>query len=99
MPLKNLKKVSTFLLTLTLLASARTVRAQSSGDFADLDSVAAAELRATNTPGCAIAVVRGEEVVVRKGLGLANVETGQAVTPEMLFRLGSTTKMFTAAAL
>jgi CubicO group peptidase (beta-lactamase class C family) len=37
--------------------------------------------------------------VFRKGLGLANVETGQAVTPEMLFRLGSTTKMFTAAAL
>jgi CubicO group peptidase (beta-lactamase class C family) len=68
-------------------------------DFVDLDRVVAQELRQTRTPGAAVAVVMGERVVFAKGFGLANVETEQPVAPEMLFRLGSTTKMFTAAAL
>jgi CubicO group peptidase (beta-lactamase class C family) len=62
-----------------------------------LEAVVAAELRATRTPGAAVALVRGSEVVYARGFGVANVETGQQVTPEMLFRLGSTTKMFTSA--
>ena len=68
-------------------------------DFADLERTAVAELKASKTPGAAIAVIREGDVLWAKGLGLANVETGQTVAPEMLFRLGSTTKMFTAAAL
>src|SRR6187399_2308746 len=68
-------------------------------DFARLEQVALAELKTSNTPGAAIGIVRDGKLLWSKGLGLANVETGQAVTPEMLFRLGSTTKMFTAAAL
>lgn len=69
------------------------------GELERLAEIAAGEMRATNTPGAAIGVVRDGTLVWSKGLGVANVETGQAVTPEMLFRLGSTTKMFTAAAL
>jgi CubicO group peptidase (beta-lactamase class C family) len=38
-------------------------------------------------------------VVFAKGLGVANVETGAPVTPDVLFHAGSLTKMFTAAAL
>ena len=34
-----------------------------------------------------------------KGLGVASIETRVPVTADTLFRLGSTTKMFTAAAL
>jgi len=68
-------------------------------DPARLTQIAEAEMKETNTPGAAIAIVRNGEMLWAKGLGLANVETGQPVTPEMLFRLGSTTKMFTAAAL
>ena len=68
-------------------------------DFGRLDAVAAEELRNTGTPGGAIAVVRGDRVIYTKAFGIANVETNEPVRPEMLFRLGSTTKMFTAAAL
>ncbi len=68
-------------------------------DFSTLEKVIAAELQATNTPGAAIAIVRGDQVIYAKGFGVSNVETGAPVTPDMLFRLGSTTKMFTAAAL
>ena len=68
-------------------------------DFAALDPVIAQELKATGTPGAAVGIVSGDRVVFSKGYGLANVETREPVRPEMLFRLGSTTKMFTAAAL
>lgn len=47
--------------------------------------------------GMAIAVVRGDEVVLARGFGLADVETGRAVTPETIFAIGSSTKAFTAA--
>lgn len=68
-------------------------------DFTAVDAVLQEELKAAGIPGATIAVVSGGRVVHMRGFGLANVETGEAMTPERLFRLGSTTKMFTAAAL
>lgn len=68
-------------------------------DFGELEKVALAELAETNTPGAAVGVVSGDRLVFAKGFGVSNVETGAPVTPDMLFRLGSTTKMFTAAAV
>ena len=68
-------------------------------DFADVEALARTELKAINAPGAAIAIVKGDRVVYQKGVGIANVETGQPVSPDMLFRVGSVTKMFTTAAL
>ena len=68
-------------------------------DFSELDKLIPAELKEKNTPGVVIAVVSGNQVVYQKAFGVANVETNAPMQPEMLFRLGSTTKMFTAAAL
>jgi len=68
-------------------------------DFSALDQIINAELKERQTPGAAVAVVMGDRVVYAKGYGVASIETGAPVTPEMLFRMGSTTKMFTAAAL
>lgn len=68
-------------------------------DFSELERTALEELRQSNTPGAAVAVVSGEKVIFAKGFGASNIETGAPVSPDMLFRLGSTTKMFTAAAL
>jgi len=68
-------------------------------DPVQLEKIAAHEMIDTNTPGAAIGIVRDGRMVWSKGLGTANIETGQPVTPDTLFRLGSTTKMFTAAAL
>lgn len=67
--------------------------------FGDLESVVLAELAETKAPGAAIGIVSGDQLIFAKGFGTSNVETGAPVTPDMLFRLGSTTKMFTAAAL
>jgi CubicO group peptidase (beta-lactamase class C family) len=68
-------------------------------DFSELDKLVAEELKERNTPGAVITVVSGDQVVYQKAFGVANVETNAPMQPEMLFRLGSTTKMFTAAAL
>jgi CubicO group peptidase (beta-lactamase class C family) len=70
-----------------------------SQDFSALENLIKEELQATNTPGAALCIVSGNRVIYAKGFGVANVETGAPVTTDMLFRLGSTTKMFTAAAL
>jgi CubicO group peptidase (beta-lactamase class C family) len=50
-------------------------------------------------PGAAIAVVKDGRIVYEKGFGVASIETEAPVTPEMLFRIGSTTKMYTAVGL
>ena len=68
-------------------------------DFSELDKLVPEELKEKNTPGAVITVVSGDQVIYQKAFGVANVETNAAMQPEMLFRLGSTTKMFTAAAL
>lgn len=50
-------------------------------------------MRAGNVPGLALAVVKDREVVYARGFGVTNAEEGgQAVTPETLFRIASTTK-------
>ncbi len=50
-------------------------------------------------PGGSVIVVKDGKVIFRKGYGLANVELGVAVEPDMIFRIGSITKQFTAAAI
>ena len=67
--------------------------------FEELEAVVQAELKETNTPGAAVVVIKGGRVVFAKGFGVTSVETGAPVATETLFRLGSTTKMVTAAAL
>src|SRR5688500_17038614 len=93
------KRLNLFLaLCLTLLVIPATVKPQSI-DFSELDKLVPEELKEKNTPGAVIAVVSGDRVIYQKAFGVANVETATPMQPEMLFRLGSTTKMFTAAAL
>ncbi|MGH9971179.1 MAG: serine hydrolase domain-containing protein, partial [Pyrinomonadaceae bacterium] len=50
-------------------------------------------------PGAAVIAVKDGKVIFRKGYGLANVELGVPVEPDMVFRLGSVTKQFTAVAI
>ncbi len=93
------KRLNLFLaLCLTLLFTPATVNPQSI-DFSELDKLVPEELKEKNTPGAVIAIVSGDRVIYQKAFGVANVETATPMQPEMLFRLGSTTKMFTAAAL
>jgi CubicO group peptidase (beta-lactamase class C family) len=77
----------------------RPARGSRAVDFGELEKVIEAEMKETGTPGAAVAVISDGRVVFSKGFGVASVETGGAITSDTLFRLGSTTKMFTGAAL
>lgn len=63
-----------------------------------LDAMVASRFKGDG-PGVAALVVKDGQPVLRKGYGLANVELGVPVRPEHVFRIGSTTKMFTATAV
>ena len=52
-----------------------------------------------NEPGAAVIVVKDGKTVLRKGYGMADLELGVKVEPDMVFRLGSVTKQFTSAAI
>jgi CubicO group peptidase (beta-lactamase class C family) len=68
-------------------------------DFGELEKVILDELKETGTPGAAVAIIKDGRVIFTKGFGVMSVEAGGSVTPDTLFRLGSTTKMFTGAAM
>jgi CubicO group peptidase (beta-lactamase class C family) len=52
-----------------------------------------------DAPGGAVVVTRGGRTIYTAGRGLADVEARRPITPETVFRLGSITKQFTAAAV
>lgn len=68
-------------------------------DFAQLDRMVLEELKSSQTPGAAFAIVQGDRVIYAKGYGIANIETGVPMTPDTIFRIGSITKMHTNAVL
>ncbi|WPO78357.1 serine hydrolase domain-containing protein [Flavobacterium sp. KACC 22761] len=53
----------------------------------------------TASPGCVVLVAKKGEVVYRKAFGSANLELNVPMKPEMVFKLGSITKQFTAVAI
>lgn len=50
-------------------------------------------------PGCAIAVAHQGEVVLEAAFGVADLSTGEALTPRHRFRVASHSKTFTAAGI
>lgn len=67
--------------------------------LSDVDDLVVDLMNRHASPGLSLAVVHDGEVVHLKGYGLADVTTGRAVTPDTVFRIGSTSKTMTAIAL
>jgi CubicO group peptidase (beta-lactamase class C family) len=65
-----------------------------------LDSIFAEQMEKQHIPGAAFIFVKDGKVFFSNGYGFANVERQQRVVPEQtLFRIGSISKVFTAAAI
>ena len=58
-----------------------------------------AEWDHTVTPGCALAVVKDEQVIYSRGYGIANLEYGIPITPQTVFHIASISKHFAALAV
>lgn len=57
------------------------------------------DLTAAGSPGCALGVYRGGQIIYEKGYGLANIEENVAISPKSVFDIGSTSKQFTATSI
>ena len=77
--------------------SARQVPGSRLADAVDAISVAA--LRELQLPSLSIAIARGSRVLLAKAYGLADLENDVAATERTVYRIGSITKQFTAAAI
>jgi len=91
------------LLIVLLIAAPRTSSQTSAtstkGDFGDSMDKVAVDVYQPHVPGAAIIVVKNGLVIFRKGYGVANLELNVPIRPEMVFRLASITKQFTAVAI
>ena len=54
---------------------------------------------ARGAPGCAVAVMRGGDLLLAKGYGDANLEYDVPITPSSVFHVASVSKQFTAMAV
>ncbi|MGD9906075.1 MAG: serine hydrolase domain-containing protein [Vicinamibacterales bacterium] len=69
------------------------------GAIAKAEAAVSAAFTASGAPGAIVTVVSGDTVVWTRAYGVANIETGAAITADTLFQIGSVTKTFTAAAV
>lgn len=66
---------------------------------AAIDSIALAPIRAGTAAGMSIAVVRGEDPILMRGYGSADLEFAVPMPDRAIYEIGSLTKQFTAAAI
>lgn len=57
------------------------------------------QLLAADQPGCSIAVAHKGEIVLEEAFGVANLATGEVLTPRHRFRVASHSKTFTAVGI
>jgi len=53
----------------------------------------------TVSPGVSLAIIHNGEIIYKRGYGMANLEHNVPITSETVFRIGSTSKQFTAACI
>ncbi len=80
-------------------ASAADAEAQGKVSFAAQADAIVAGAYAPDEPGAVLLVMKDGEGLVRKAYGMADLELGVALEPDMVFRIGSMTKQFTAVAV
>lgn len=71
----------------------------SNEDLAPFDRLMTSFLKENRVPGASLAVARHGKLVYARGFGLADVDRGEAVQPDSLFRIASVSKPLTAVAI
>jgi len=57
------------------------------------------EFNKSDSPGCAVAVIKDGRIVHKNGYGMADLERGTKITPATVFHAASLTKQFTAMSI
>ena len=87
------------LLLLPVMAPHVAAKAPAKADLADVAERTLAGNCDPGAPGMAVLLARGDEVLYRGACGQANLELGVPLSPDHVFRIGSVTKQFAAAAV
>jgi CubicO group peptidase (beta-lactamase class C family) len=85
------------MLVLLLLVTVRMVAAQAPG--ADFEEYVNKAIKDWNVPGVAIAIVKDDRIVFKKGFGVRELNKPEPVDEHTLFAIGSSSKAFTAASI
>jgi D-alanyl-D-alanine carboxypeptidase len=73
--------------------------AAASASLGVIDSIVEQGRSEISLPGISLAIMRGDSLIVAKGYGLADRETGTLATAHTIYAIGSISKQFTAAAI
>ncbi len=98
-----MKKILSFYLVTVLLLAAlsfhATAQPPANNNLTSTINQEMEKMFKPNEPGAAVIAVKDGQVVFRKGYGMANMELGVTIEPDMIFRIGSITKQFTAVSI
>ena len=75
------------------------VHAQLADSFIKKVDAVFAEYDKTNSPGCALAILKDGKIIYERGYGMSNMEYNIAINPSSIFHIASISKQFTAAAI
>jgi CubicO group peptidase (beta-lactamase class C family) len=90
------------MLTALLLAAVPFLAPQSPSSLSEaalVDAIVQKHMRGPGAVGISVAVARGSEIFYSKAYGFADLELAVSADEETMFRIGSVTKQFTAAAI
>jgi CubicO group peptidase (beta-lactamase class C family) len=88
-----------FLCILLATSPAASASGQSPALIDSINTYVTAQLREQRIPGASLAVLHGDQVVLKRGYGLANVELQVPASDSTIYQSGSMGKQFTAAAV
>jgi CubicO group peptidase (beta-lactamase class C family) len=86
------------ILSLFLAISTLNIKSYSQNPEKQFDKILS-DQNFENSPGFVALVAKNDQVIYRKAFGYANLELDVKLRPEHIFRIGSITKQFTAAAI
>jgi CubicO group peptidase (beta-lactamase class C family) len=97
--LVSLRATLVALAAVSIGASTATAQANRAALIARLDSIAASPVAGNRAVGIVAAVVRGNDTLLLKSYGKADVEWNVPMPTDAMFEVGSIAKQFTAAAI
>ena len=86
------------ILAFASLAFAQTPKLSAAKLAQEIDKILAG-IYPPNEPGAVVIVTKNDQPLFRKAYGMADLELGVKLEPDMIFRIGSITKQFTAVAI
>ena len=95
----RLRAIVGFIVLLAVSSLANAAPPSDAEVLSKVDAIAADYLTRPSAVGLSIGVARKGQVIVAKGYGLADAEFGVPADKDTMFRIGSVTKQYTAAAI